>query len=458
MTYLKSLSDDVRILLLVAAFWMPVILMCGVYAFRDARRCGRNPVKWAFISAFAPCLMGLIAYLITRDPNSSLVCPECDTPVTSFDHICPNCGARLSLCCETCGSRVECHWKSCPNCSSPVNAEYEVAPPIQHTSRMLRQILTAVILIPALLMATVTGIMKLTGTNGNFLTRYNTDATLIQELPDAAYFGADEWYTITHINADGSAVSLQKYFGNYRITRTAADGTAEQEEWEIAVGGTSKSRWRGYQDIDGTLNHEMYILPHGLRDVTVGAYFYNEADQLFLYQVREGYDSRTVPHYCATLDYDEAGRLIRLQWENEKEDQWHSILTLTPEEANLRYETYTYDSNGNISRAEQYNHLDELQLYTDYLFSDDGTIRVANTFKPDGELVSTSVSRFDSSGELLKQEFYDASGSMTHSVEFGNDMVAFLLLDSTTIMLMMLWTVTMIITALMLLPEKKKAK
>ena len=433
MTYLKSLSDDVRILLLVAAFWMPVILMCGVYAFRDARRCGRNPVKWAFISAFAPCLMGLIAYLITRDPNSSLVCPECDTPVTSFDHI-------------------------CPNCTSPVNAEYEAVPPIQHTSRMLRQILTAVILIPALLMATVTGIMKLTGTNGNFLTRYNTDATLIQDLPDVAYFGADEWYTITHINADGSAVSLQKYFGNYRITRIAADGTAEREEWEIAVGGTSKSRWRGYQDIDGILNREMNILPHGLRDVAVGAYFYNEADQLFLYQVREGYDSRTVPHYCATLDYDEAGRLIRLQWENEKEDQWHSILTLTPEEADLRYETYTYASNGNISRAEQYNHLDELQLYTDYLFSDDGTIRVANTFKPDGELVSTSVSRFDSSGELLKQEFYDASGSMTHSVEFGNDMVAFLLLDSTTIMLMMLWTVTMIITALMLLPEKKKAK
>ena len=415
------------------AFWMPVILMCGVYAFRDAQRCGRNPVKWAFLSAFAPCLMGLIAYLITRDPNSSLVCPECDTPVTSFDHI-------------------------CPNCTSPVNAEYEAVPPIQHTSRMLRQILTAVILIPALLMGTMAGIMKLTGTNGNFLTRYNTDATLIQDLPDVAYFGADEWYTITHINADGSAVSLQKYFGNYRITRTAADGTAEREEWEIAVGGTSKSRWRGYQDIDGTLNHEMYILPHGLRDVAVGAYFYNEADQLFLYQVREGNDSRTVPHYCATLDYDEAGRLIRLQWENEKEDQWHSILTLTPEEANLRYETYTYDSNGYISRAEQYNHLEELQLYTDFLFSADGTIRVANTFTPEGELTATSVSQFDRNGELMKQEFYDANGSLTHTVQFGNDVVSFLLLDSSTMILAGLWILTMLITILMLLPEKKSKK
>ena len=402
--------------------------------------------------------MGLIAYLITRDPNSALACPECGTPVTSLDHHCPSCNVMLHGSCESCGSIVEPHWKSCPVCTAPLNADHEVVTPIPHTSKMLRQILTAVIVIPALLTGTVAGIMKLTGENGYFLTRYDTDITVIDEFVDVAYFDADEWFSITHANADGSSVVLQKYFGNYRITRISADGSTEQSEWEAAVGSTGKGRWRGYEDLWGEHYLEMWITSDGLRDVAEGSYFYNESGQLFLYQVREGYETRTVPHHCASLFYDGSGRLIRQQMEDEHEDQWHSILTLTPEKANLRYESYAYDSNGHVSRAEQYNYLDELQFYTDFLFSADGTIRVANTFTPDGKLIATSVSQFDRNGELMKQEFYDASGILTHTVQFGNDVVTFLLLDSTTIMLMMLWTVTMIITVLMLLPEKKKAK
>lgn len=458
MTYLKSLSDDARILLLVAAFWMPVMLMCGVYAFRDARRCGRNPVKWAFISAFAPCLMGLIAYLITRDPNSALICPECDTPVSNLDHICPTCGVRLSLSCETCGSRVEQHWKSCPYCTSPVNTGDEIVSPVPHTSRMLRRILTAVIVLPAFLLGAITGIMNFTRGNSLFLTRHKTDATLTDNLLDIAYFDTDEWFSITHTNADGSITTVEQFFGNYRITYAASDGSEEQKLWEFAYGGTMKSRWRGYQDLEGKHYTELSGSYNDLFREAEGSYFYNEADRLFLYQVRRGQDNRTVPHYCTTLYYDESGRLIRQEQEDEQESPGHSILELTPEEANLRYETYTYDSNGHISCAKQYNYLDELQFYTDYLFSADGTIRVANTFTPDGKLTATSVSRFDNDGELLKQEFYDASGSLTRCVEFGNDMVAFLLLDSTTIMLTMLWAMTMIISVLMLLPEKKKVK
>ena len=457
MTFLKSLSDDARILLLLAAFWTPVMLMSGVYAFRDARRCGRNPALWALISAFAPCLMGLIAYLITRDPNSALACPECDTPVTSANLICPTCGVRFSHSCESCGSRVEPSWKSCPVCAAPLNADDAVVTPIPHTSKMLRQILTAAIVIPALLMGTVAGIMNLTGENGYFLTRYDTDATVIDDFWDIAYFDADEWFTITHANADGSSVRLQKYFGNYRITRIAPDGSTEQSEWEAAAGGTGRHKWRGYDEIWGEHYLEMQVLSDGLRDVAEGSYFYNENGQLFLYQVREGYEKRTVPRYCVSLFYDESGRLIRQQLEDEQEDQWHSLLTLTPEEANLRYESYTYDSSGHVSRAEQYNHLDELRFYTDYLFSADGNIRVANTFTPDGELTATSVSQFDGTGQLMKQEFYDADGTLTHTVEFGNDVVSFLLLDSSTIILAGLWCLTMLITILMLLPEKKRS-
>ena len=400
MTFLRSLSDDVRILLILAAFWLPVMLMCGVYTFRDARRFGKNRVLWALISAFAPCLIGFIAYLITRD----------------FE-----------------------------------GGEVEGATP---TGNLLKSILISVLLIPALLTGVLAGVMKFTDGNYLFLTRFDTDVTVTDELLDSEYLHTDSWRSITRTNADGSTVEVQQHFGNFRITRRASDGTFESTVYDVAYGSTMKGPWGRYANLEGDHYREITGNLYNQTNEGEGSYFYNETEQLYIFQIASHREPEQ--NHCVMLFYDEAGRIIKQQYESEQRSEHGALLELTPEEANLRYDRYIYDPQGRIIRADRYDHADRLVSTTEYLWSMDDTVRIAQTYTPAGNLTATSVSIFDSRGQLARQEFFDGDGNWLYTVEFGNDVVAFLMLDSTTMMLMGIWAVTMIITIVMLLPEKKQ--
>ena len=399
MTFLNSLSDDVRILLILAAFWLPVMLMCGVYTFRDARRFGKNRVLWAIISALSPCLIGFIVYLITRNPEGR---------------------------------------------------EVEGARP---TGKLLQSILISILLIPALLMGVLVGVMEFTEGNCLFLTRFDTDMTLTDELLDPEYLHTDSWRSITRTNADGSSVEVQQHFGNFRITRTASDGATETTVYDVAYGGVMKGSRGRYADLEGDHYREITGNLYNQTNEGEGSYFYNETEQLYLYQIES--DREPEHNHCGMLFYDETGRVIKQQYESERRAEHGGLLELTPEEAELRYELYAYDSHDRVIRAERYDHADRLISTTEYLWSMEDSIRIAQSYDSEGALTATSVSTFDSAGQLAKQEFYDGAGNWMYTVEFGNDVVAFLLLDSTTILLALLWGVTMLVTVLMLLPEKK---
>lgn len=400
MMILKSLSDDVRILLILAAFWLPVTLMSGVFVWRDAPRFGKNRVLWALIAAFAPCLIGFIAYLTARNPE---------------------------------GREVE---------------------GAKSTGKLLKTILLSVLLIPALLMGLLAGVMKFTEGNGLFLTRFDTDVTLTDGILDQEYLYTDSFRTITRTNADGLTVEVQQYFGNFRITRTTAEGVTDTTVFDVAYGGTFSGAPFRYTGLEGDLYREITGNYYNETDEGRGKYFYNEAEQLYLCQIES--DREPENNHCMMLFYDEAGRIVKQQYETERRSEYGSLLQLTPEEAELRYDLYTYDPQGRIIRAERRDYADRLISTTQYLWSMGGTVRIAQEYTPEGDLTATSVSTFDGAGRLAKQEFFDGDGNWLHTVEFGNDVVTFLLLDSTTILLTFVWAAVMLVTVLMLLPEKKK--
>lgn len=457
MTFWNNLSNDIRILLVLAAYCLPFMLMTGVYTFRDAKRCGRNPVKWTFISVFGPCLLGFIIYLLTRDPNSVLECANCETPVKMSDTVCAKCGAHLQPVCPECGNAVDVRWKQCPNCGGAVDAQLEIIAPVRRTNRMLWQILIAIILVPSLLVGFVSFSMSWNATNNLFLTRYDTQAELVDGFLDIAYYDTDAWYGFTRRNVDGSTVSVKQGF-DYVIEKTAADGTEETINWKVASGGVYNAPWGKYADLHGETFHELVGNLNTGEVQTWGAYYRNEQDQIYLYQLQWGNaptDKQNL-HYRTELFYDDQGRIIKQLQENEEYNAYFTLLELSPEESNLRYVTYTYDASDNVIRSEQFDYLDEMVGYTDYTWAMDDTIRIARNYDAGGTLLDHSVSQFNEEGKLLRQEFYDETGNLCYTVEFDYDPVSYLLLPNKMLIIVTFWATLMLVTVLMLLPWKKK--
>lgn len=138
--------------LVLAAIVLAVLVLIGVYVYRDARRRGMNAVLWTLIVLLAPALIGFIIYLLTRGNYLDLECPQCAGPVTEQYTVCPHCGAKLRPACPNCAFPVEPDWKVCPKCAAPLDGVREgVTPPQRRHDRTLNKILIAVILVPVLL-------------------------------------------------------------------------------------------------------------------------------------------------------------------------------------------------------------------------------------------------------------------------------------------------------------------
>lgn len=459
MMFWNNLSNDIRILLVVAVYCMPFMIMTGVYTYRDAKRCGRNPINWTLISTFGPCLLGFIIYLMTRDPNKVVECAKCGTPVKIGDTVCTKCRSKLQPVCPDCGSVVDSQWKLCPNCGGAVDAKVEVIRPVQRANRLLWKILIAIILIPILLLGMLSVSMNVNATNQMFLTRYNTQTELVNGFLDIAYYETDAWHGFTRTNADGSMVSLKQGF-DYLIEKTAIDGTKEVMTWDSASGGIMNAPWGKYSDLEGETYHEFTGNLDTGEVQTWGAYYRDDQGRINLYQLKWGNAPREKQnlHYRTELFYDNQGRIVMQLQENEAYDEYFTLIELSPEESDLRYVTYTYGEEGNVIRSEQFNYLDEMVCYTEYAWAMDNTIRIAKNYSTDGTHQDHSVSQFDEEGRLLKQEFYDADGALSYTVEFDYDPVSYLLLPANMMILVLVWCLLMLVTVLMVLPQKKKGK
>mgnify|MGYP005785182175 FL=1 len=141
------MAVGVMISIFVIAMIIPVLI--GVYVYRDASDRGMNAVLWTLVAVLAPSLIGFIIYLLVRSSYSNLKCRVCGTRVRENYVVCPGCGTKLKPCCPNCSAPVEPGWKVCPRCAAPLPEHQDnISAPVKKKDRTLVWILTAVILIP----------------------------------------------------------------------------------------------------------------------------------------------------------------------------------------------------------------------------------------------------------------------------------------------------------------------
>lgn len=144
------MAVGVMISIFVIAMIIPVLI--GVYVYRDASDRGMNAVLWTLVAVLAPSLIGFIIYLLVRSSYSNLKCRVCGTRVRENYVVCPGCGTKLKPCCPNCSAPVEPGWKVCPRCAAPLPEHQDnISAPVKKKDRTLVWILTAVILIPIIM-------------------------------------------------------------------------------------------------------------------------------------------------------------------------------------------------------------------------------------------------------------------------------------------------------------------
>ncbi|MFB0959082.1 MAG: DUF4825 domain-containing protein [Clostridiaceae bacterium] len=142
-------------LIFVAALFLVLPILIGVYVYRDANSRGMNAALWTLIAALAPSGIGLIIYLVVRSDYNSLECPNCKAPILEEYSSCPKCGTSLKAKCTNCGKAIASGWQNCAHCGEPVPADAMIPTLPKRKDNGLGKILVAVILIPVLIISTL---------------------------------------------------------------------------------------------------------------------------------------------------------------------------------------------------------------------------------------------------------------------------------------------------------------
>jgi len=90
------------------------VMLLG-YIGVDAKRRGMSPVLWVLVSLFVPYLIGIIVYLVLREPLA-FECPRCGRLVNPQFNFCPSCQYNLRPNCPQCRREVRYGDRFCPHC------------------------------------------------------------------------------------------------------------------------------------------------------------------------------------------------------------------------------------------------------------------------------------------------------------------------------------------------------
>ncbi|MBS6177762.1 DUF420 domain-containing protein [Emergencia timonensis] len=90
MSYINTLW----IYLLLAAI-AAIVLIVGLYVYRDAKTRGMKAGVWTMIAVLMPCFIGLIIYVLLRDDEKNLRCTVCSYPAKPEWKVCPVCETPL---------------------------------------------------------------------------------------------------------------------------------------------------------------------------------------------------------------------------------------------------------------------------------------------------------------------------------------------------------------------------
>jgi hypothetical protein len=119
-------------------FFVGTVLTCYflliVYVNHDAARRGMNRVLWTVIAIVITHGLGIILYLVLRQPLVSR-CPQCDAAVQAGFNYCPKCNHPLHPTCPQCQHPVAGNDIYCPHCGGSIAAPAAQLSPSQTVAR-----------------------------------------------------------------------------------------------------------------------------------------------------------------------------------------------------------------------------------------------------------------------------------------------------------------------------------
>lgn len=193
-------------LILVAALFLVLPIMIGIYVYRDATSRGMNASLWTLIAVLAPAAIGLIIYLVVRSENSAYECPNCRAPVLEDYSSCPKCGTSLKAKCARCGNVLSPGWQNCANCGEPIPAETKIPAIPKRKDNGLGKIMVAVILIPILIISMLFfGLASFRSSNPTSIG--SVDGMRIEDFSDNK--SVSEW--LKNCDASGSGIYVLEY-------------------------------------------------------------------------------------------------------------------------------------------------------------------------------------------------------------------------------------------------------
>lgn len=80
---------------LVVIAMIVLMVLLGVWTYRDAVSKGMNGVLWTAVVLLVPGFIGLIIYLIVRMESGKVTCSNCNAEVNGKNRYCSNCGQAL---------------------------------------------------------------------------------------------------------------------------------------------------------------------------------------------------------------------------------------------------------------------------------------------------------------------------------------------------------------------------
>lgn len=104
--------------------YVTVMLIGAVFVYVDAKKRNMSAIGWALVAFFVPMLLGVILYLICRNPLIDMLCPKCGAGIIKEQKECPQCKYPLLTQCPECEFPVQKGWKSCPKCGVSLPESY----------------------------------------------------------------------------------------------------------------------------------------------------------------------------------------------------------------------------------------------------------------------------------------------------------------------------------------------
>jgi RNA polymerase subunit RPABC4/transcription elongation factor Spt4 len=103
-----------------------LLLLCvaagiGIHVYGDSRKRGMEPVLWTLLAVCVPYFLGLIIYLIVRNPPRA-ACPSCGARAPGKASFCPSCGSPLQRSCARCRAPLQKEDRFCHACGQEATA------------------------------------------------------------------------------------------------------------------------------------------------------------------------------------------------------------------------------------------------------------------------------------------------------------------------------------------------